>query len=203
MNELLGRLERWLRKNCPDCYQSLLPGVAREEFEAFEDALVVQMPEALKELYRWRNGQAPKSRPIFGNAHARYTFMTLREAQEAHANLGDILQELEDEGSSGRDTWWHPGWVPFLDGCGDYLCVDTKGTLGGSPGQVLSFFHDDSSRVIESPGLRNWLETFVVSLEADMWQGSRDGLELLDKDGFEQLARRMNAGYPVVVHSQV
>jgi cell wall assembly regulator SMI1 len=128
--------------------------------------------------------------------------MTLREVQEVHANLSEILGELEQAGETGRDTWWHREWVPFLDAGGDCLCVDAHGTLGGSVGQVISFFHDDSSRVIEYPNLPKWLETFVVSLEAGVWHERGGTLELRNKKGFEQLYKQMNPGYPVLVDSQ-
>ena len=93
--------------------------------------------------------------------------------------------------------------MPFLDAGGDCLCVDTRGTLGGVAGQVIAFFHDDSARAIEYPSLRNWLETFVVSLEAGLWREQDNALELLDKERFEQLHKQMSPGYPVVVHSQL
>jgi cell wall assembly regulator SMI1 len=129
--------------------------------------------------------------------------MPLQEVQEVHANLCQVLGELEENGESGRDTWWHRGWVPFLDAGGDCLCVDTQGTLGGVVGQVISFFHDDSSRVIDYPSLRHWLETFMVSLEAGVWRERNGMLELVDKERFDQLYRQMNPGYPVVVDSQL
>jgi cell wall assembly regulator SMI1 len=203
MQELLNRLESWLRQNAPSCFRCLLPGVTKQDLKAFEDALTFALPDALQLLYLWRNGQSQGSRPLFGDAHTRYTFLTLREVQEAHANLNYILEELEEEGLSGWDTWWHPTWIPFLDAGGNHLCVDTKGTLGGVPGQVISFFHDDSSRVIDYPSLEQWLETFVVSLETQLWRERDGSLELLDQDQFEQLVKRMNPGYPIVVHSQV
>jgi cell wall assembly regulator SMI1 len=129
--------------------------------------------------------------------------MTLREVEEMHAGLNEILGELEEQGETGRDTWWHRKWVPFLGAGGDHLCVDSEGTLGGVAGQVISFFHDDSSRVIDYPSLRNWLETFVVSLDAKMWQERNGTLELLNKEHCEQLAKQMNPGYPVFVDAQL
>jgi cell wall assembly regulator SMI1 len=129
--------------------------------------------------------------------------MTLRQVQEVHANLSEILGELEAEGSSGRDTWWHRAWIPFLDAGGDHLCLDSRGTLGGGAGQVLSFFHDDSSRVIDYPSLQKWLETFVGSLEAGLWREQDGTLELVDREHFERLYLQINPGFPVVVDSQL
>jgi cell wall assembly regulator SMI1 len=202
VTDLLERLERWLRQYAPGPYQSLLPGVTQQELEACQAALAVQLPDALQALYRWRNGQAPRTPPLFADAHSRYSLMTLREAQGAHAGLSEVLGEIEEQGLPGRDTWWHRKWVPFLDAGGDHLCVDAQGTLGGAAGQVVSFFHDDSSRVIEYGSLRDWLQTFVVSLEASLWRERKGTLELLNQEHYAQLAKQMNPGYPVLVHAQ-
>jgi cell wall assembly regulator SMI1 len=204
MNDLLVRLERWLRQNAPGCHGKLLPGATQTELKGVERALGLRLPRALRELYRWHNGQGERTGCFFfEDAHGCYSFMPLPQVQEMHAGLSEILGELEAEGESGRDTWWHWGWVPFLDAGGDCLCVDAQGTLGGAAGQVISFFHDDSSRVIDYPSLRNWLETFVTSLEAGLWR-ERDGtLELQNQKRFEQLYQQMNPGYPVVVDSQL
>jgi hypothetical protein len=132
-----------------------------------------------------------------------YSFMPLQQVQEMHANLSEILGELEDEEESGRDTWWHRSWVPFLDNGGDCLCVDTQGTLGGVVGQVIDFAHDDSTRLIQYPSLRNWLATFVASLEAGLWREQGNALELLDKARFDQLYQQINPVYPLVVESRL
>ena len=202
MKDLLKKLEKWLKQYAPGRYRSLLPGATPKELKACEAALGLRLPAALRELYRWRNGQGQRGGYFF-DAQGPYSFMPLQQVQEVHANLSEILGELEGEGASGRDTWWHRGWVPFLGAGGDCLCVDTQGTLGGAAGQVIAFFHDDSARVIEYPSLRNWLETFVVSLEAGLWREQDNALELLDEERFEQLHKQMSPGYPVVVHSRL
>jgi cell wall assembly regulator SMI1 len=204
MKDLLRKLERWLQQHAPGRYRSLLPGATPKALKACEGDLGLQLPEALRELYRWHNGQGERTGYFFADALDRYSFMPLPQVQEMHANLSEILGELEDEGASGRDTWWHRGWVPFLDsGGGDCLCVDAHGTLGGVAGQVIAFLHDDSTRGIEYPSLEKWLETFVASLEAGLWRERENALELLDKEGFEQLHKQMSPGYPVVVHSRL
>jgi cell wall assembly regulator SMI1 len=202
MKDLLKKLEKWLKQYAPGRYRSLLPGATPKELKACEAALGLRLPAALRELYRWRNGQGQRGGYFF-DAQGPYSFMPLQQVQEVHANLSEILGELEEEEASGRDTWWHRAWVPFLDAGGDCLCVDTEGTLGGVAGQVIAFFHDDSSRVIDYPSLEKWLETFVVSLEAGLWRERDKTLELLDKERFEQLHKQMSPGHPVVVHSRV
>jgi cell wall assembly regulator SMI1 len=198
MKELLDRLDRWFKAHCPSEYSNFLPGVTAQRFAAFEDGVGLPLPEAFKELYLWRNGQKRCSGRLFGDAYNVYDFMTLREVQESHEELNDILREIKERDPIGGATWWHPKWVPFLSADGDHFCVDTEGTHGGSRGQVICFLHDDSG-LIESASLETWLETFVVSLEGGMWRNAGGWLELLNKEDFQQLVKRMNPGYPVLL----
>jgi hypothetical protein len=109
MTDLLERLVRWLGYHAPGVYHSLQPGVTPQGLQAWEQAY------ALRELYSWRDGQAPRARPFFADAYARYTFMALREVGEVRAGLNEVLGELEEEGSPGRD----------------HLCVDSQGGVPG------------------------------------------------------------------------
>jgi cell wall assembly regulator SMI1 len=93
MTDLLDRLERWLEHHARGVYPSLLPGVTPQELQAWEDAHALQLPEALRELYGWRNGQAPDARPLLADAHALYSFMSLREVEQVRASLkGRLLR---------------------------------------------------------------------------------------------------------------
>jgi cell wall assembly regulator SMI1 len=63
--------------------------------------------------------------------------------------------------------WWRSGWVPFPDnGAGDYLCLDMTAEDGGTPGQVLQFYHDWENRPIRSPSMEAWLKELVSSMES-------------------------------------
>lgn len=205
MTALIRRLDQWLSANRPEFYRSLLPGIGPAGVRACEALLGFPMPDALIALYAWRNGQSNTSSDFCGACYADcytpYTFMTLRQVQESHASLNEIWRELEDTGAPGRDTWWHPRWVPFLDGAGDHLCVDAVGTLGGRQGQVLSFLHDDSTRLIDYPSLERWLETFVVSLEASLWEERNGRFQPVDNSKVEAVVNKMNPGYPIRVRS--
>jgi cell wall assembly regulator SMI1 len=56
--------------------------------------------------------------------------------------------------------------VPFLsNGGGDHLCLDVVAEDGGTPGQVIAFWHDPENRSIEFASPDEWLETLVESME--------------------------------------
>ena len=62
---------------------------------------------------------------------------------------------------------WRRSWVPFLEnGAGDHLCVDLAAEDGGTPGQVLMFYHDCDDRPIRSTSLEAWLADLVTSMES-------------------------------------
>ena len=61
--------------------------------------------------------------------------------------------------------WWRRGWVPFLSNGGDHLCLDLIAEDGGSPGQILTFYHDWENRAVEYPNLQAWLTELVESME--------------------------------------
>jgi len=88
------------------------------------------------------------------------------------ARLESIIstKELCDSliGSDFEDPrWWRQSWVPFLDnGGGDHLCLDLKAEDGGTPGQVLAFYHDYASRPIQFDSFAAWLTGLVESMES-------------------------------------
>jgi hypothetical protein len=69
--------------------------------------------------------------------------------------------------------------------------------VGGVEGQVLNFWHDWESRSIEYPSLEKWLEVFVDSLEAGMWQEVGGDLHPIDEDKWDTFVGERNPGYPI------
>ena len=51
------------------------------------------------------------------------------------------------------------------NGGGDNLCLDLGVDDQGTPGQLLTFWHDDEERSIDSDSLDSWLESLVESME--------------------------------------
>jgi cell wall assembly regulator SMI1 len=63
-------------------------------------------------------------------------------------------------------AWWRRGWVPFTESYGgDHECVDVDAEGGGTPGQVLSFWHDEARRKIKGDSVEAWFGALVDKME--------------------------------------
>jgi cell wall assembly regulator SMI1 len=156
--ELIAGMDRWLATNRPDYYAKLQPGVTDAALTEFENQFQLKLPNSFCALYAWRNGQ-------------RADCSASLQDNRMFSSLEDIAttKELMD-GMIGTDfddpKWWRRGWVPFLsNGGGDHLCLDLVAEDGGTPGQVVAFWHDGKDRAIEFASLDEWLETLVESME--------------------------------------
>jgi cell wall assembly regulator SMI1 len=46
-----------------------------------------------------------------------------------------------------KADWWNPKWIPFTyDGAGNHHCIDLDPAPGGTSGQVITMWHDESTR---------------------------------------------------------
>ena len=170
MQEIVARLEAWLRKNHPKALEGLTLGASEAQIAAYEKRLGVQLPTGMRALYAWHNGTDPNSfTSIQNNRH----LMSLEEV----AGAREMMAGFVDDGTFEDRDWWHKAWVPFLDnGAGSHLCWDPAGSFGGKPGQVVEFWNRDKDRNIVAPSFDVWLTAFVESLEAECRSASASGV---------------------------
>jgi cell wall assembly regulator SMI1 len=190
MPVLLDRFERWLRLYRADYYEWLRPGVPERELMALERDLGRNLPAGFRELYRWRDGQDLECTLAL---QYNQMFMPLKQVQVVWAAISQLL----DAGEFPEANWWSKSWLPFLDsGDGDHLCVDLDGAFAGMPGQVLSFYHDWECRNIEYPSMEKWLEAFVPSVEAGMWEEEGNQFKPREVEQVRTIRMRAAPGYP-------
>ena len=190
MDDVVERFARWLWSNSPKVLDELAPGLSDDAIAGFEKQLGVTLPDSLRALYRWRNGNAAEG---YGSVIGRWRLTPLERVVSTRA----ILDGLLDDGTfEGQPSWWRKSWVPFTDDMGgNGLCWDTRGTLGGVKGQVLEFWHDSPDRKVLAPNVDDWLVAYVDSLEAGLWRWDPDyGFEELG-DFAAFLGKRFK-GYP-------
>lgn len=156
---LIERADRWLKAHRPDYYARLQPGTTAESLANFESHFSLQLPEAFRKFYRWRNGQ---ERNCFESLQSNLMLSSLEDIAQTKEMLDNMIgTDFE------KPMWWRRGWVPFLsNGGGDHLCIDVAAEGGGTPGQVLMFWHDAADRSISFPHIDAWLSELVGSMEA-------------------------------------
>jgi cell wall assembly regulator SMI1 len=162
MQTILQQVDTLLRIHRPDYYARLQPGASASELDALELALGLQLLPDYRTLYTWKNGQRG-----FKTLHHNLTFMSLKQAQEAHTILTGLLRG----GEFSRANWWHPAWIPFLDnGGGNHYCLDLAGSFTGRVGQIIEFRHDHPARTILAPSLSAWLADYATLLATTDWE---------------------------------
>jgi len=196
MSDWLLTIDGWLRENRPAYYSRLRPGVDHYAIAAAEQALGIRLPEALAQLYMWKDGQPDD---CYDSLFYNLMFPSLERSATTAAVMTEDRTEFE------APDWWLSSWFPFLDnGAGDLVCVDVEGAFGGRPGQVLSFWHETADRDIEYASVEAWGETFAASLKRGLWHETPEGTfrpsaaSTRDDavDAHDQLRAEMNPGYP-------
>lgn len=185
-----------IEKHRPDYLKKLNRGVTPAEIKKAEAAMGRAIPAPLLELLRWRNGQPEKQvirGPYFMN---QSRLIPAKDIAAITIEMDGLLKAGDFEG---KVDWWHPGWVPFLaDAEDNYLCIDLVGAFGGTPGQILEFNHDGTSREIVAPDFDSWLRAFAGSLEAGLWEETDWGVfETTDEDALTAFLEKALPGYPI------
>lgn len=149
MTVLLARLDQWLNTERERFQQALQPGATEAECDALAAAVGKPLPEELRALLTWHNGQNPD---VPGTFEQNWILMSTEE-------IADAKQELDEHPHEG----WHSNWLPFLDDDnGDYLCLDPS-----SPGcPVVECWRGRGDHPVVAPSLSAWLEAFVTALES-------------------------------------
>ena len=151
MKNELQILDKQLRDKRPEYYSKLQDPLTAGEIAALEVKYETTLPNDVKELYLWKNGQQYDHYEAFAN----------NSMFEPLENVLNSAQELT--GSIGYEflfkNWWNVHWLPlFSNGGGAYICYDTEGTFTGNKGQILEYWNSDNDRNIIAPDLPTLLK---------------------------------------------
>ena len=152
----IARIDGWLTEHRPEYYAGLNPGVDDAALDAFAAQFDVVLPEAFRQLYRWRNGHSDYVAP---SLVLNLQFPALETLASTKAFLDDLIGfDFPDHG------FWERSWVPFLEnGGGDHLAFVADGSATG--GAVVMFYHDDPYRGERAGSLADWLDALAASME--------------------------------------
>jgi cell wall assembly regulator SMI1 len=149
LTDLLRRLQTWLTKHRPRFAAALNPGATPTQLGALEAALGMKLPQPLRDLLAWHNGQRPG---FVGRFERDWLLMSTQTIAAAKRNLD----------ADAATTGWQTSWLPvFDDDAGDYLCLDTA--LAECP--VRAYYLENKEHSIVAPSLSAWFTDFVTNVE--------------------------------------
>jgi cell wall assembly regulator SMI1 len=154
MQKLLAILDSNLKTKRPDFYSKLNPALTGEQISELENKFHFTLPDALKEIYKWKNGQRDD---CYSGFISNSMFMPLENVFRSKEIMdGMIGYDFEIE------NWWNKNWFPIFDnGSGDTICYDNEGIFTGQQGQMLEFRHADNDRNVIFPDLFTFFEAIV------------------------------------------
>ncbi|MFC0780208.1 SMI1/KNR4 family protein [Flavobacterium sp. HJSW_4] len=177
MESTLQKLDQNLSSLRPEFYESLKEPLKDTEIESLENRYNIVLPEDIKALYKWKNGQENSSFESFVN---NSTFIALEESLDiASENTSMIGFDFEIE------NWWNAKWIPlFHNGGGDYICYDCEGTFTGNSGQIIEFWHADNDRVVIAPNLKAFLSQLNFYFENNKIEDFDEYFEVEKMQGY-------------------
>lgn len=151
MKNELQVLDKNIREKRPEYYAKLQDPLTARQIADLELKYKITLPNDVKQLYLWKNGQQYDNYAAFANN-------SMFEPLENVLNSG---QELT--GMIGYEflfeNWWNPSWLPlFSNGGGAYICYDREGTFTGVKGQILEYWNSDNDRNVIAPDLPTFLK---------------------------------------------
>lgn len=158
MNELIKKLDNYLSTLRPGFYSKLNEPLNDSQLDKLENQYKLEIPNDLRTLYKWKNGQNANSSDSFVN---NSMFTPLQQAFHDASELTSMIGfDFEIE------NWWNENWIPiFQNGGGDDICYDLKGIFTGQKGQLIEFWHADNDRNVIAPSLEAFFSKIIEFYE--------------------------------------
>jgi cell wall assembly regulator SMI1 len=181
-----NKLEAWIKTNAPDLKKSLKKGASDKQIAKLEKKLGVKLPEDYKTFLQLCNGLKDDAEAGFydgdllscKNVAAQWTIW--KDLLE-----GDHFEDITSNPQKGiRNDWWNPKWIPIThDGGGNHLCIDLDPARGGTPGQIITMWHDSEERELMYDNFSEWLEHILNGVESgEIVFDAEDYCALVDKE---------------------
>jgi cell wall assembly regulator SMI1 len=154
MNKHLEELGKLIKEKNPQLHNSLETGVPDLYMEAEFGPLYDVLPEDLKALWNWHNGQSEDYAADF-NPTNHEKFLSVDYSAET-------IETLNDSTEVGvlAENNWQEDWVPFLeDWKGNYLCVATQ------TGEVFYFDRNETSTGVRYASVTEWMLDTIKTYE--------------------------------------
>lgn len=189
---LIERLERLLRQTAPDFLAEFRPAADQSDLDEAAE-LVGEVAPLWVELHAWRDGS-----PEFPGMWQGLELLSLGGSR----SIKRIMDGLEADGTFDRwapNEWWNPGWVPIFDNHSyDTYVIDTVGSFGGEPGQILHWMKDGAARPAIAPSLDAFLQVFcdLVDDGTLVWKAEEGGFGSRGHALVDELIAERFDGFP-------
>lgn len=152
MKETLHRLGEILQRNYPSGYAQLNQGLLNDQILHIEQKFKINLPENLKLLYRWKNGQKEEAFPVlfFGN----------------YFSLEKVFGIMK--GLAGKDYNLPAGFIPLfgeLTPAPIFIGYDSNGYFNHHPGEIIEIDFDCSQSAVMSANIESFMEEVVSVYE--------------------------------------
>lgn len=182
MKKLLFRLQECIESRFPATAASLKLGASERQIEDLERRIGIRLPDQVRVLYRWHNGQSDETSSIglfFGLPFLPIDRVIQHWDFECRTLNGSTSDEL-DEWAKGysclpagtiQRVVMNRSWVPLADdSAGSYLGLDFNPDVHGSVAQVISFGGREPIRVRAAENIANFLEDLLFMYEQGQYE---------------------------------
>jgi cell wall assembly regulator SMI1 len=138
----------------------LPPGASDAQIAAAEAKLGVKLPAEVRAFYRAHDGgpnneQVCSNRELLSLAGMVHQWEMYKEAFDE----GELDEEDAEPDEGVQREWWIPAWIPVsYELGGNHDVLDLAPDEGGTVGQIVAVWHDDSARTVEGTSFLSWLE---------------------------------------------
>lgn len=161
-----ARIDEWYAENVPSRKWYRTRGASDAQIVATEAKLGIELPSAMKESYRQRNGTADcwllhyEELLSIGDVPGQWAMFS------SDSDHWTDFVPTEIEGPI-KPIWWSPNRIPVTaDGGGDTIQVDLDPDVGGHHGQVIYWSHEVGPARVLAPDFAAWIERIADDLEA-------------------------------------
>jgi hypothetical protein len=189
----------------PNKNEILAPPASEAEIAIFKQKIGLPLAESFYDFYRWQNGSAndpqyeceiaiPFNEDL--NLLSLGSILVSKEIFDTHQKDGTF--DRWEEGA-----YWDFAWVPFMENDWYILVIDTKGSFGGKPGQILGFDYKAAScRCIEHESFDKWLETIAELKKANfIFHNSEESWNTRScfREQISEIHQKVNGEFPFSV----
>lgn len=159
-----SQIKKWLKKNSPELYKDLLPGLSMTKIIKTENEFGIKLPDDYKESLSLCNGQLGMADNLLGD----WSLLSLEATMKEWNGLNSLfIDDLDKIYKIEQIYWWNKKWIPIAyNGAGDFLCIDLSNSQSKTYKQIIAFWHTKEDRPMIFKNFKNLIEIVYKDLLA-------------------------------------